>query len=151
MLQKTMKTSVGDFSGDANICILNKLQIGGHILENVVALAVSFERELKDHILLGANVTNNWKFTLSRLENTLEVTEQFSETVLQRQYSYKYCYNNKSQVIAFQDMGVQRPILNQSLFCLLRFLRNYVLIFRKRTNIYEKNCATRVISVFVSC
>ena len=77
MLKTTMSTSIGGFKGEANICILDKIQIGGHILEKVAALAVSFEGELKDHILLGANTTNNWKFTLSRLDNKLEAMDWY--------------------------------------------------------------------------
>jgi hypothetical protein len=103
MLKATMMTSVGGFKGDANICILDKIQIGGHVLDKVVALAVSFEGELKDHILLGANVTNNWKLTLSRLDNKLEAIEQFSDEALLRPYPYRYCFNNKGQVMAFQE------------------------------------------------
>ena len=104
MLPKMMKTSVGGYKGEAHICIIYKMQLNGHVLENVVALAVPFEGELKDHILLGANVTNNWKLTLSRFENIMDVEEQFSETALQRKYPYRYCYNNKGQVIAFQAL-----------------------------------------------
>ena len=104
MLQKTMKTSVGGFRGDSNICILEKIQIGCHVLEKVAALAVPFEGELKDHILLGTNVTNNWKFTLSRFENKMDVIEQFSDAALQRQYPYRICYDNKGQAMAFQEL-----------------------------------------------
>jgi hypothetical protein len=103
-LKQTIHTNVGGFKGDANICIIEKMQIGNLILEKVAALAVPFEGELKDHILLGTNVTNNWKFTVSRLENTLEATEQLSEADLQQQYPYRCCYNNKGQVIAFQEL-----------------------------------------------
>ena len=68
ILDSTIKVAIGGYQGDANICVLNKLKIGDYILEKVVALAVPFSGELKDHILLGANVTNNWKFTVSQFE-----------------------------------------------------------------------------------
>ena len=103
MLKSTMMTSVGGYKGEANLCILEKINIGGHILEKVVALAVPFEGELKDHILLGANVTNNWEFTLSRFKNKLEATEQFSEMALNREHPYRYCFNNKGRIMALQD------------------------------------------------
>ena len=105
MLNATMMTSVGGFKGEANICVLNKLRIGEHVLEKVVALAIPFEGELKDHILLGANVTNNWEFTLSRMKNTMDATEQFSETAQKREYPYRYCFDNKGRVMAFQERG----------------------------------------------
>ena len=85
ILNQTMKTRVGGFQGNANVCIIDKIKIGGHVLEKVAALSVPFEGELKDHILLGANVINNWKFLISRLENKMDVMEQFSNDVLQRQ------------------------------------------------------------------
>ena len=105
MLQTTMMTSVGGYRGESNLCVLEKINIGGHVLEKVVALAVPFEGELKDHILLGANVTNNWKFTVSRSENSLEAIEQFSAIVVEREYPYRYCFNNRGQVMALQEMG----------------------------------------------
>ena len=103
MLKQTMKTRVSDFCGDANICVITKLKIGGYVLENVAALAVPFTGELKDHILLGTNVTNNWKLTLSRLENKLDATEQFSDVALKRMEPYRYCYDNKGRVMAVQE------------------------------------------------
>ena len=103
MTAQTMKVSIGGFVGDADICILHKLRIGGHEMEKVVALAVSFDGELKNHILLGANVLKNWKFSISHLENRMEVTEQFSEEALARKYPYRYCFNRKGQVMAFQE------------------------------------------------
>ena len=104
MLKQKMMTSVGGYKGEANVCILHKIKIGNHILENVAALAVPFEGELKDHILLGANVTNNWEFTLSRKNNIMSATEQLSDVALKRKYPYRYCYNNKGIVMALQDM-----------------------------------------------
>ena len=105
MLKSSMLTSVGGFKGMANLCVINKVNIGGLILEKVVALAVPFEGELKDHILLGANVTNNWKFTVSRFENSLEIIEQFSSEALQREQPYRCCYDNRGRVMALQEMG----------------------------------------------
>jgi hypothetical protein len=103
ILDITMKVSVGGFRGEANICILHKINISGFELENVAALAVPFEGELKNHILLGANVTNNWEFTVSRSKNRLTVTEEFSQEARNRDYPYRYYFNNKGQVIGFQE------------------------------------------------
>ena len=104
MLKKTMLTSIGGYKDEANLCIINKINIGGYVLEKVVALAVPFDGELKDHILLGANVTNNWKFTLSRFENQLDAIEQFSAVAANREYPYRYYFDNKGNTIAFQEM-----------------------------------------------
>ena len=104
MLKQKMMPSVGGYKGEANICILDKINIGGHTLEKVVALAVPFAGELKDHILLGANVTNNWDFSLSRKRNIMEAKEDLSDEAVKRKFPYKYCYNNKGQVMALQEM-----------------------------------------------
>ncbi|MCL1863606.1 MAG: retroviral-like aspartic protease family protein [Defluviitaleaceae bacterium] len=104
MLEQTIMTSVGGYKGGANICILDKINIGGHILENVVALAIPFEGELQDHILLGANTTNNWDFSLSRKRNIIEAKEELSDEAMKREFPYQYCYNNKGQVMALQEM-----------------------------------------------
>lgn len=76
-------------------------------MEKVVALAVPFEGELKDHILLGANVTNNWEFTLSRLKNRMVAIEEFSEDALKREHPYRYCFDNKGRVMALQEMEIE--------------------------------------------
>ena len=104
MLKATMLTSVGGYRGAANLCILHKINVGGCILEKVVALAVPFTGELKDHILLGANVTNNWKFTVSRNENMMQLAEQFSGEAIKRKAPYRYCFDNKGRVMALQEM-----------------------------------------------
>jgi predicted aspartyl protease len=105
VLNKTMKVSIGGFCGDANICVLHKVKVGELVMEKVVALAVHFEGELKEHILLGTNVTNNWKFTVSRRKNKLTVTEEFSDEALSKKYPYRYCFNNKGEVMAFLEFG----------------------------------------------
>ncbi|MCL2048648.1 MAG: retroviral-like aspartic protease family protein [Defluviitaleaceae bacterium] len=102
MLKTTMMTSVGGYKGEASLCILDKINIGGHIIEKVVAIAVPFEGELKEHILLGANVTNNWELTLSRMKNKMEATEQLTDTG--RKYPYRYCFDNKGRIMALQEM-----------------------------------------------
>ncbi|MCL1863611.1 MAG: retropepsin-like domain-containing protein [Defluviitaleaceae bacterium] len=103
LTNQTMKVSIGGYKGDADICVLHKLKIGNLELEKVVALAVPFDGELKDHILLGANVTNNWDFAVSRIRNRLDITEQFCENTSMRKYPYRYCFDNKGRIMAFQS------------------------------------------------
>ena len=103
MTNQTMLTAVGGFKGSAKVCIINKIKIGDRIIEKIAALVVPFDGELKDHILLGANVTNNWEFTISRLNNRLTATEQFSESALAREYPYRYFFNNKGRIVALQS------------------------------------------------
>ena len=103
MSTETMTVSIGGYRGEANICELYKLRVGGLVMEKVIALAVPFDGELKNHILLGTNVTNNWDFNVSRNKNCVSITEDFSETAVVREYPYRYCFNNKGQVMAFQE------------------------------------------------
>jgi hypothetical protein len=95
VLEKTMKVSIGGFRGEANLCILHKINVDGLVMKNVVALAVPFEGELKEHILLGTNVPNNWEFTISRKKNRVLITEEFPEEAQSREYPYRYYFNNK--------------------------------------------------------
>jgi len=104
MTNHSMMTAVGGFRGEARICILNKIKIGNTEIEKVAALAVPFEGELKDHILLGANVTNNWEFTLSRKKNSMVAVEDFSDNAPSREHPYRYYFNNKGKIIALQEM-----------------------------------------------
>ena len=103
MSKKTMRVKVGGYQGEAHICELYKLRVGGLVMEKVIALAVPFDGELKNHILLGTNVTNNWDFNISRNKNLLGITEDFSEITSARDYPYRYCFNNKGQIMAFQE------------------------------------------------
>jgi hypothetical protein len=107
MTHTTMPVSIGGYRGNANICVLHKIRVGGHIMEKVLALAVPFDGELKNYILLGANVTKNWNFTVSSAENRLDVVEQFPPNALAREYPYRYCFNNKGQIMAFQELDLQ--------------------------------------------
>ena len=107
MTNHSMMTAVGGFRGEARICILNKIKIGNTEIEKVAALAVPFKGEPKDHILLGANVTNNWEFTLSRRKNRMTATEEFSEATSKREYPYRTYFNNKGKAIALQEMELE--------------------------------------------
>ena len=100
----TLKTKVGGYSGDSPLYIIQKMRIGGVVLEKVAAFAVPFDGELKDHIFLGANVMNNWNFNVSRLNNRLSAVEEFSAAAVARQYPYRYAFDNKGQVIALSEM-----------------------------------------------
>lgn len=40
---------------------------------------------------------------LSRLNNRLEATEQFSEAARVRKYPYRHCFDNKGRIMAFQE------------------------------------------------
>jgi hypothetical protein len=57
--------------------------------------------------LWDTNVTNNWKLTISCVENRLDVTEQFSDVALQREYPYRYCYDNKGRIMALSEFMMQ--------------------------------------------
>ena len=76
-------------------------------MENILALAVPFDGELNNHIILGANVLKNWKFTVDSVAQRLDVTEKFSRQTLARQYPYRYYFNNKGQIMALQEFETE--------------------------------------------
>jgi hypothetical protein len=84
--------------------ILGKISIGEYILENVADLALPFGGELQDHILLRANAIKNWELLLSRNRNVMEGKEELTDEAGKRRFPYQYCYNNKGQVMALQEM-----------------------------------------------
>ena len=47
----------------------------------------------------------NWKFSISSTENRLDVVEQFSDNAKARKFPYRYCFDNKGRVMAFQEFG----------------------------------------------
>ena len=94
--------SVGGYSGIARGCIIYKMKMGDMEIRNVFAMAYPFNTWLADHIILGANTLNNWKFTISRKENLMTVIEDIPDCVLNKSEPYKsYCDSNK--YIAVQE------------------------------------------------
>ena len=96
MLNGTMPIAIGGYKMVANICIIQRMNINGFVLHKIAALAVPFTGELKGHILLGTNVINNWKFTVSRQEHSLSAVEQLAE--------YRRIFNAKGQIMSFQEL-----------------------------------------------
>ncbi|MCL1997946.1 MAG: retroviral-like aspartic protease family protein [Turicibacter sp.] len=96
MLNGTMPIAIGGYKLVANICIIQRMNINGFTLHKIAALAVPFKGELKDHILLGANVINNWEVTLSRQKHRLSANEDVS--------AYRHIFNAKGQIMSFQEL-----------------------------------------------
>ncbi|MCL1998022.1 MAG: hypothetical protein FWG65_04560 [Turicibacter sp.] len=96
MLNGTMPIAIGGYKLIANICIIQQMRIDNHILHKIAALAVPFTGELKGHILLGANVINNWEVTLSRQKHRLSANEDVS--------AYRHIFNAKGQIMSFQEL-----------------------------------------------
>ena len=104
-LKQKMTIAIGGYKGDADLCVLHKLKVGGLVMEQVMALALPLDGELKEHIILGANVTNHWRFEVSRRDNRLYFTEEFSKMPLAGNFPlpfpYRYCFNREG-IMAFQ-------------------------------------------------
>ncbi|MCL1997667.1 MAG: retroviral-like aspartic protease family protein [Turicibacter sp.] len=99
---KQVTVKIGGFSGKVPVCIIHKLKIGNFVMENVAALSISFDSsELQDHILIGANILNNWRFTLCRHDNEMEVSEKILPSAPTK-FPYRYYHNSKGEIIALQ-------------------------------------------------
>jgi hypothetical protein len=68
--------SIGGYAGEAQGCILHRVILGNFAFESVFAMSFPFKDWLKDHIILGANVMNNWDFKISRSDNTMSISEK---------------------------------------------------------------------------
>jgi hypothetical protein len=89
LLPGNMTISIGGKTGIAQFCIISNMTLAGCTISRVFALAYPFDDWLMGHILLGANVLNNWDFTISRSRNVLEFTENIPIDAPNKLYPYQ--------------------------------------------------------------
>jgi predicted aspartyl protease len=105
LLPDSMAISIGGKTGKAQICIIHSLTLSGGItLNRVAALAYPFDDWLLRHIILGTNVLNNWKFTISRSSDTLWFTEELPSDASNKEYPYQNFFVD-SRYIAVQEIN----------------------------------------------
>ena len=100
----TLSIGIGGIKGVAQGYVLKKMKIGDVVLDNIVVFAFDFNGELRDHVLLGANVLNCWDFNLSRSDNTLTFTERTTALHTNTDNPYRYAFDGKGRVMAFQEI-----------------------------------------------
>ena len=108
MLSIKTPISIGGHLGEAQGCIIPKLTVGGFEMQRVFVLAFPFKDWLVRHIILGANVLNNWDFTTSRTDNVIRFSERIPHDVPNKEYPYQN-YFIKGEYVAVQDETLNSP------------------------------------------
>jgi hypothetical protein len=88
VLPSGMDISIGGNAGHARFCIIDNLTIGGLTMTRVFALAYPFEGWLMGHIILGANILNNWDFKISRTDDMMQFCERLPPDVPYKKHPY---------------------------------------------------------------
>jgi len=102
LLPMKIPISIGGNLGEAQGCILPKVALGDFEMSRVFALAFPFKDWLTDHIILGANVINNWDFTTSRTKNMIRFIEEIPPDVPNKKHPYQN-YFTSGEYVAVQD------------------------------------------------
>jgi len=102
MLPITIPITIGGNAGEAIGCIMPYLTVGDFEITRMFALAFPFKDWLVRHIILGANVTNNWEFTTSRTKNLIKFTEDVPPDAPNQKYPYQN-YFTKGKYVAVQN------------------------------------------------
>jgi len=102
MLPITIPISIGGSLGEAQGCILPKVTLGDFEMSRVFALAFPFKDWLAGHIILGANVLNNWDFATSRTRNTIKFVEEIPPDAPNKKNPYQN-YFTGGEYVAVQD------------------------------------------------
>ena len=102
MLPIKIPISIGGNLGEAQGCIIHKVTLGDFEMMRAFAMAYPFKDWLTGHIILGANVLNNWEFTTSRTKNTIRFSEDVPLDAPNKKYPYQN-YFTKGEYVAVQD------------------------------------------------
>ena len=102
MLPVTQYVSIGGSRGQAQGCIIPSLTMGSFKMNRVFMLAFPFTDWLVRHIIIGANVMNNWDFTISRTDNAMRFTEKIPPDAPNKTNPYQN-YFEGAMYVAVQD------------------------------------------------
>jgi hypothetical protein len=102
ILPTKIPISIGGNLGEAQGCIIHKVAIGDFEMTRMFALAFPFKDWLVRHIILGANVLNNWDFTTSRTDNVIRFIERIPHDVPNKEHPYQN-YFTEGLYVAVQD------------------------------------------------
>ena len=102
LLPITIPISIGGNLGEAHGCIIHKVTLGNFEMKRVFAMAFPFKDWLMRHIILGANVLNNWEFVLSKANNVVKLSERVPHDAPNKKHPYQN-YFIKGEYVAIQD------------------------------------------------
>ncbi|GBU22637.1 hypothetical protein R80B4_02548 [Fibrobacteres bacterium R8-0-B4] len=97
-----MSYSLGGRVIEAEAFSINKMTIGGFLLERVVAFAGEYPGEYEDDIILGANVINNWEMLINKRAHTFQFREDPPESLPNKAYIYQNYFNRAGNYIGAQ-------------------------------------------------
>ena len=107
-----MGVTIGGHTEDVRCCILHNVEIGGFRMSNVFAMTAQFTDWLEGYIILGANVLNNWNYTVSRTNNTITIREDYPQYLPNKNKPYQN-YFSKGEYVAYQE---EIPLAKSAIF-----------------------------------
>ena len=98
--------SIGGSLGEAQGCIIPQIIVGNFEMTRVFTLAFPFKDWLMRHIILGANVLNNWDFMTSRTDNVIRFSERIPPDTPNKENPYQNYFRSGKYV------AVQYEVIN---------------------------------------
>ncbi len=98
-----MKYSLGANLIETEAFSIDKIMIGGFVLERVVAFAGKYKGDQEDNIILGTNVINNWEMNISKKKHTFQFREDPPDSLPNKTNIYQNYFNKEGNYIYVQD------------------------------------------------
>jgi len=98
-----VKYSLGASSIETEAFSIDKIMIGGFLIERVVAFAGKYKGDHEDNIFLGTNVINNWEMLISRKKHTFQFREEPPDSLPNKTNIYQNYFNKEGKYIYVQD------------------------------------------------
>ncbi|GBU23273.1 hypothetical protein R80B4_03190 [Fibrobacteres bacterium R8-0-B4] len=81
---------------------IDKMRIGGFLLERVVAFAGEYPGDYEDDIILGANVINNWEMLINKRAHTFQFREDPPESLPNKTHIYQNYFDRAGDYVCIQ-------------------------------------------------
>ena len=98
-----VKYSLGASAIETEAFSIDKIMIGGFLLERVIAFAGYYKGDQEDNIILGTNVINNWEMHISKKKHTFQFREDPPDSLPNRTNIYQNYFNKEGKYIYVQD------------------------------------------------
>jgi hypothetical protein len=94
-----VKYSLGASIIEAEAFSIDKIMIGGFVLERVLAFAGNYKGGQEDDIILGTNVINNWEMIISKKEHKFQFREDPPDSLPNKTNIYQNYFNKEGNQI----------------------------------------------------
>jgi len=98
-----MTYSLGGCVIETEAFSIDKMMVGGLVLERIVAFAGDYKGGHEDDIILGTNVINNWEMIISKKTHTFQFREDPPESLPNKTHIYQNYFNRAGNYICVQD------------------------------------------------